>query len=131
MRAHEELAQSYLKKRGKRPASSNELLDFWYLELLAINPNESRRRELVVDYAESKGGITLSSLKGLYPHYWGDYSSGETTLTQETESTVKSKELATILVKMRHELGTEWPPITPIKFPDAPGVRNPSRKLPG
>lgn len=39
-------------------------------DLLALNPRMRKRRELIVEYAEARGGTVLDYFQRFYPEYW-------------------------------------------------------------
>lgn len=58
------------KMRGRPPADPSEIESLWLEEYFKLNPIDQARRQLMVEYAESEGGIALEYLKRLFPEYW-------------------------------------------------------------
>lgn len=42
----------------------------WYNEFLGLNPDERRKRDLIVQFAESRGGDVERYFREIYPRYW-------------------------------------------------------------
>ncbi|HVL38089.1 MAG TPA: hypothetical protein VM328_01740 [Fimbriimonadaceae bacterium] len=85
-----------------------EYYDDGFEDFLKQNPRERKRRDLVVEYAEAKGGIDLEYVRRLLPAYWG--LPPEISSYQAEESLGLSGEEANrILAKMfRDVLPTLW-----------------------
>lgn len=43
----------------------------WFEDFLALNPQEARRRDTIVAYAESQSGAVREFIQLLFPRYWG------------------------------------------------------------
>lgn len=42
----------------------------WYNEFLALNPSERKKRDLIVQYAELRGGAVESYFRRVFARYW-------------------------------------------------------------
>jgi hypothetical protein len=100
------------EKRGRPPNSQDEVHQLWYEEFFRLNPAEAKRRDLVVDYAERRGGAILEFLKLEFPQYWSlPRQSPPLTLAKKAQMLGSSEAvLKQMLLDMVLELRGKWPP---------------------
>lgn len=71
MRVPERLEQWYYRQTGRLPRDMDDVAALHHREFIELNPNARNLRELVVEYAESKGGLVLAYFRQKSPYYWG------------------------------------------------------------
>lgn len=113
----------YHKKTGKTPANWEEIRPLYHEEFFRLNPPQRKFRDLVREFADSKGGIVAEYLRSFYPEFWG-LPSG---LNRAPLPDISEEEQREILKLMFETVMPQWkaspeyrpPPRTPhLRFPD-------------
>ena len=67
----EELRSWYTERTGREPRDHRDIVAELFQEDFEQNPAERKFRDLVVEYAEKRGGGTLEYFRRRWSHYWG------------------------------------------------------------